>query len=59
MKFLKTDLAMSLAGMTFTRDAAQTKPLPDFNKDKLVRNYIVDDFKVDMEKRTVELSFSS
>ena len=59
MKFLKTDLAMALAGMTFTRDAAQTKPLPDFNKDKLVRNYIVDDFKVDLEKRTVELSFSS
>lgn len=59
MKFLKTDLAMALAGMTFTRDAAQTKPLPDFNKDKLVRNYIVDDFKVDMEKRTVKLSFSS
>ncbi|ODA12939.1 hypothetical protein BBP83_09345 [Acinetobacter celticus] len=45
--------------MTLTRDASQTKPLPDFNKDKLVRNYIVDDFTVDMEKRTVELSFSS
>ena len=59
MKFLKTDLAMALVGLTFTRDASQTKPLPDFNKDKLVRNYVVDDFKVDMEKRTVELSFSS
>ena len=59
MKFLKTDLALALAGITLTRDASQTKPLPDFNKDKLVRNYIVDDFTVDMEKRTVELSFSS
>lgn len=59
MRFLKTDLAMALVGLTFTRDASQTKPLPDFNKDKLVRNYVVDDFKVDMEKRTVELSFSS
>ncbi|CAM2891374.1 phage major capsid protein [Acinetobacter celticus] len=59
MKFLKTDLALTLAGITLTRDASQTKPLPDFNKDKLVRNYIVDDFTVDMEKRTVELSFSS
>ncbi|OTG64346.1 phage major capsid protein [Acinetobacter sp. ANC 4470] len=59
MKFLKTDLAIALTGMTFTRDTSQTKPLPDFNKDKLVRNYVVDDFKVDIEKRTVELSFSS
>jgi len=48
-----------LKGSNFKRDASQTKPLPDFNKDKLVRNYVVDDFKVDMEKRTVELSFSS
>jgi len=48
-----------LQGSNLKRDAAQTKPLPDFNKDKLVRNYIVDDFKVDTEKRTVELSFSS
>ncbi|RZG78356.1 phage major capsid protein [Acinetobacter sp. WCHAc060033] len=59
MKFSKINLAAALAGMVFTRDTSQTKPLPDFNKDKLVRNYIVDDFKVDMEKRTVELSFSS
>lgn len=59
MKFFKTDLALALAGITLTRDTSQTKPLPDFNKDKLVRNYIVDDFKVDIEKRTVELSFSS
>ena len=48
-----------LHGSNLKRDASQTKPLPDFNKDKLVRNYIVNDFKVDMEKRTVELSFSS
>ena len=50
MKFFKTDLALALAGITLTRDTSQTKPLPDFNKDKLVRNYIVDDFTVDMEK---------
>lgn len=48
-----------LAGAYFKRDASQTKPLPDFNKDKLFRSYVVDDFKVDLEKRTVELSFSS
>ena len=59
MRFKRANMALALAGMTFTRDASQTKPLPDFNKDKLVRNYIVDDFKVDLEKRTVELSFSS
>lgn len=59
MKINRLNMALALAGMTFTRDASQTKPLPDFNKDKLVRNYVVDDFKVDMEKRTVELSFSS
>ena len=59
MRFKRANMALALAGMTFTRDASQTKPLPDFNKDKLVSNYIVDDFKVDLEKRTVELSFSS
>lgn len=59
MKINRVNMALALAGMAFIRDASQTKPLPDFNKDKLVRNYVVDDFKVDMEKRTVELSFSS
>lgn len=49
----------SLIGLVMQRDASQIKPLPDFNKDKLVRSYVVDDFKVDLEKRTVELSFSS
>ena len=49
----------SLIGLVMQRDGSQTKPLPDFNKDKLVRSYVVDDFKVDLEKRTVELSFSS
>lgn len=48
-----------LTGAYFKRDASQTKPLPDFNKDKLFRSYVVDDFKVDIDKRTVELSFSS
>lgn len=49
----------SLVGMNMKRDASQTHQLPDFNKEKLIRSYVVDDFKVDLEKRTVELSFSS
>ncbi|MFW2072631.1 phage major capsid protein [Acinetobacter gerneri] len=56
---LKRNLSAMLAGMTFCRDASQTRQLPDFNKEKLTRSFIVDDFKVDLEKRTVELSFSS
>ncbi|WP_180183696.1 phage major capsid protein [Acinetobacter sp. YH01020] len=59
MKVNRINLATALIGTAMTRDASQTKPLPDFNKETLIRNYVVDDFKVDMEKRTVELSFSS
>jgi len=59
MKMNRFNHAVALAGLAFQRDGSQTKPLPDFNKDKLVRSYVVDDFKVDLEKRTVELSFSS
>lgn len=59
MKLNRVNMALALVGTSLTRDASQTKPLPDFNKETLLRNYVVDDFKVDMEKRTVELSFSS
>lgn len=59
MKLKRMNMALALVGTSLTRDASQSKPLPDFNKETLLRNYVVDDFKVDMEKRTVELSFSS
>ncbi len=59
MKLKRMNMALALVGTSLTRDASETKPLPDFNKETLLRNYVVDDFKVDMEKRTVELSFSS
>lgn len=52
-------LVSALVGVNMTRDASNTRQLPDFNKEKLTRSFVVDDFKVDMEKRTVELSFSS
>ncbi|MDV2439948.1 phage major capsid protein [Acinetobacter gerneri] len=56
---MKNNILSSLVGMNMKRDASQTHQLPDFNKEKLIRSYVVDDFKVDLEKRTVELSFSS
>lgn len=59
MKLNRMNMALALVGTSLTRDASKTKPLPDFNKETLLRNYVVDDFKVDIEKRTVELSFSS
>lgn len=44
-------------GLYLTRDSSNALPLPDFNRDGLVRIMEVQSF--DVEKRTVELAFSS
>ncbi|MFC3902554.1 phage major capsid protein, HK97 family [Acinetobacter marinus] len=71
----KSNLSATLMGMMFKRDAEQPIPLngasenanalpeirnaESLNGRTLARSFYVDDFKVDLEKRTVELSFSS
>lgn len=71
----KSNLSATLMGMMFKRDAEQpsrlngasenANMLPKFrnavslNGRTLARSFYVDDFKVNLEKRTVELSFSS
>jgi HK97 family phage major capsid protein/HK97 family phage prohead protease len=47
----------NLIGLYMTRDASNTKPLPDFNREALQRTLEVRSF--DTDKRTVELAFSS
>ena len=50
---------MVLSGMCMTRDASNTRALPDFNKEQLNRSFIFERASVNDEQRTVELSFSS
>lgn len=50
-------LPLDLRGLFLTRDAGGAKPLPDFNSKPLHRSMEVSSF--DVEKRTVELAFSS
>ena len=59
MRTNRVNFAMALAGMNFTRDAAGTQQLPEFNKEALTRSFIFERASVDEDKRTVELSFSS
>lgn len=59
MKIQKLGFAMALSGMCMTRDASQTRSLPDFNKEPMSRSFIFERSSVNDEQRTVELSFSS
>jgi hypothetical protein len=58
MKKNSLGTALALCGLYMTREAG-SKPLPDFNRDKLERTFTFERSEVDEYNRRVQLSFSS